>query len=109
MLEACREIGIPAVSLWAAVPHYLAANPNPTAMLALLSKAQDVLEVDLETTELAAAASEFQTKVDEAMAENEDFTVYVQRLENQSADISSIDPSGSIELISEIENFLKGR
>jgi len=109
MLEACREIGIPAVSLWAAVPHYLAANPNPTAMLALLSKAQEVLEVDLEMTELAAAASEFQAKVDEAMAENEDFTVYVQRLENHSADVSSIDPSDSIELISEIENFLKGR
>lgn len=109
MLEACREIGIPAVSLWAAVPHYLAANPNPTAMLALLAKTQEVLEVDLDTTELAAAASEFQAKVDEAMAENKDFTVYVQRLEKQSADISSIDPSGSIELITEIEDFLKGR
>ena len=29
MLEACREVGIPAISLWAATPHYLAANPNP--------------------------------------------------------------------------------
>ena len=32
MLEACREIGMPAISLWAATPHYLASNPNPKAM-----------------------------------------------------------------------------
>jgi len=109
MLEACREIGIPAVSLWAAAPHYLAANPNPTAMLALLTKAQEVLEFDLDTTELEVAASEFQARVDEAMAENEDFTGYIQRLEEGSAEMSSIDPSSAVALITEIEDFLKER
>ncbi len=109
MLEACREIGIPAVSLWAAVPHYLAANSNPAAMLALLDKVQEVLEVDIDTTELKAATSEFRTKIDEAMAENEDFTGYVQRLEEESAEMSSIDPSGGGSLITEIEDFLKDR
>jgi proteasome assembly chaperone (PAC2) family protein len=109
MLEACREIGMPAISLWAATPHYLAANPNPKAMLALLNTAQEVLNVDLDTTELAVASAEFQTKVDEAMAENEDFIGYVRRLEEESPDISSIDPSNGGELISEIENFLKDR
>jgi proteasome assembly chaperone (PAC2) family protein len=109
MLEACREIGMPAISLWAATPHYLAANPNPKAMLALLNTAQEVLNVDLDTTELAVASTEFQTKVDEAMAENEDFIGYVRRLEEESPDISSIDPSNGGELISEIENFLKDR
>jgi len=109
MLEACREIGIPAVSLWAAAPHYLAANPNPMAMLALLTKAQEVLEFDLDTTELEVAASEFQARVDEAMAENEDFTGYIQRLEEGSAEMSSIDPSSAVALITEIEDFLKER
>jgi len=109
MLEACREIGMPAISLWAATPHYLAANPNPKAMLALLETAQEVLDLDLDTTELEVASAEFQTKVDEAMAENEDFVGYVRRLEEESPDISSIDPSNGGELISEIENFLKDR
>jgi proteasome assembly chaperone (PAC2) family protein len=109
MLEACREIGMPAISLWAATPHYLAANPNPKAMLALLKTAQEVLDLDLDTTELKVASAEFQTKVDEAMAENEDFVGYVRRLEEESPDISSIDASNSGELISEIEDFLKDR
>jgi len=109
MLEACREIGMPAISLWAATPHYLAANPNPKAMLALLNTAQEVLDLDLDTTELEVASAEFQTKVDEAMAENEDFVGYVRRLEEESPDISSIDPSNGGELISEIEDFLKDR
>ena len=37
MMEACREVGLPTLSLWAATPHYLAANPNPKAMLVRLT------------------------------------------------------------------------
>ncbi len=109
MLEACREIGIPALSLWAAAPHYLAANPNPTVMLALLTKVREVLDIEVDTAELETAAAEFRAKVDEAMAENEDFVGYIQRLEEQTAEMSSIDPSGTIELITEIEDFLRKR
>ena len=109
MLEACREIGMPAVSLWGAAPHYLAANPNPKVMLALLSTAREVLDVEIDTTELEVAVEEFQAKVDEAMAENEDFTGYVQRLEAQSPDMSSIDPRTGGALIDEIEDFLRDR
>jgi len=109
MLEACREVGIPAVSLWAAAPHYLAANPNPKAMFALLSKTQDVLRVDLDLTELEVAAEEFETRVDEAMADNEDFVGYVQRLEEESPEMRSFDPDDTGELINEIEDFLKDR
>ena len=43
MLEAFREVGMPALSLWAATPHYLAANPNPKAMLALVEQAASIL------------------------------------------------------------------
>lgn len=109
MLEACREVGIPAVSLWAATPHYLAANPNPKAMLALLTKAQDVLRVDLDLTELEVAAAEFEQRVDEAMAENQEFVGYVQRLEDESPEMRSFDPDDTGELITEIEDFLRDR
>ncbi len=107
MLEACREIGIPAVSLWAGVPRYLAANSNPKAMLALLNVAQDVLDIEFDTSELEAATSEFETKIDEAMAENEEFSDYIQRLEENSAEMYSIDPTRGGKLINEIEDFLE--
>jgi proteasome assembly chaperone (PAC2) family protein len=108
MLEACREIGIPAVSLWAATPHYLAANPSPKAMLALLVKAQEVLDVSVDTTELEMASKEFERRIDEAMADNAEFTGYVERLEKE-ADGRPIDPGEGTELISEIEDFLRER
>ncbi|MEX2418960.1 MAG: PAC2 family protein, partial [Acidimicrobiia bacterium] len=109
MLEACREIGIPAVSVWAAIPHYLAANPNPKAMLALLSKASEVMDIPFDTSELEAVSSDFEEKVDEAMAENTEFVDYVNRLEGQDEDTAPIDPTRSDHLISEIEDFLKER
>lgn len=109
MLEACREVGIPAVSLWAATPHYLAANPNPKAMLALLHKSCDVLRVDIDTTELEVAAGEFEERVDQAMADNQDFVDYVKRLEEEAPEMGSLDPTETGELITEIEDFLRDR
>lgn len=110
-LEACREVGVPALSLWAAVPHYLAANPNPRAMLALLDKAGDVLRLRFDTAELAKVADEFQERVDAAMAENESFQAYVRRLEAEARPQArpTLDPRGGDRLISEIEDFLRGR
>ncbi len=108
MLEACREVGIPALSLWAATPHYLAANPNPKAMLALLATARRVLEVDFDLTEMERMAAEFDGRVDEAMADNEEFVGYVRRLEEEGGD-TVIDPSRSAQMITEIEEFLRGR
>lgn len=109
MLEACREVGIPAISLWAATPHYLAANPNPKAMFELLRTARRILEVDLDLEELESMATDFETRVDEAMAENEEFVGYVRRLERDGDAASMIDPTRSAQMITEIEDFLKGR
>ncbi len=111
MLEACREVGMPAMSLWAATPHYLAANPNPKAMLALLTKASSVLDIEVDTAELAKVADEFEGRVNEAMAENDEFVSYVSRLESESdaAMGADIDPGDSARLISEIESFLRQR
>jgi len=109
MLEACREAGIPALSMWAAIPHYLASNPNPKAMLALLDRASEVLDVPIDTSELQAVAAEFEQRVDEAMADNADFVGYVRRLEDQGGADTPIDPGNSAQMISEIEDFLKER
>ena len=109
MLEACREVGIPAVSLWAATPHYLAANPNPKAMLALLAKTGEVTGVAVDASELAAAAAEFESRVDTALERNEEFAGYVERLETGSV-IEPIDSPGAANLlVSEIEDFLRDR
>ena len=38
LLDACHEAGIPSVSLWAAVPHYVQLTPSPRAAKALCDR-----------------------------------------------------------------------
>ena len=108
MQEACREVGLPAMSLWGAVPHYLAANPNPGAMLALLNQAAEILRLAVDTTELETVAKEFSERVDAAVAASDEFAEYILNLEeNNAADATGLDPRRSVELVNEIEDFLR--
>jgi len=102
--EACREAGIPATSIWAATPHYLAANPNPMAMRALLLQAGQIVGFDGDSAELRQLEDDFIVRVDEAVAESEDLAEYVQEISDHRR---SIDPGRSEDLVDEIERFLK--
>ena len=107
--EACREVGLPTLSLWAATPHYLAANPNPKAMLALLDRAADILGLQVERAELERVTGEFLERVDAAVRASDDFAGYVAGLE-EGDDVESpgrLDPSMTNELVDEIEDFLR--
>ena len=102
--EACKEVGIPATSIWAATPHYLAANPNPMAMRALLSKAGELVGFDGDSAELRDMEAEFIIQVDEAVAESDDLAEYVREV---AEDGRQMDPGRTGELVDEIERFLK--
>lgn len=103
---SCAEAGMKAVSLWAATPHYLAANENPKAMLALLSKAVLIAGISIEATELAVEAGEFDSRVNQAMDTSDDLSTYVHRLEEGSGE--AVYPAVADQLVDEIEQFLKG-
>jgi proteasome assembly chaperone (PAC2) family protein len=107
LLEAFRDAGLPAISLWAAVPHYLAANPNPKAMLALVSKASDILGFQLDTSELRTVAEEFESRIEAAMQESEDFAQYVRGLESAPSNLEQVDPEAGRRLVQEVEDFLR--
>ncbi len=109
--EACKEVGLPAVSLWAATPHYLAANPNPKAMLALLRHCSDVLRMRIDTAELETVVDEFSRRVERAIESSSDFASYVEDLEQQDADddLDDMDVAGTNDLVNEIEDFLRKR
>ncbi len=106
--EACREEGLPAVSLWAATPHYLAANPYPKAMLALTKKAGEVLGLRFDTSELDAVVREYLERVAAAVAASDEFSTYIAELEEAADEgAEQIDPSQTNELVNEIETFLR--
>ncbi len=84
--DACRRRGLTSASLWAAVPHYVAAVPNPKAALALLRRLEGFTGVAIEASELEDAVSRFETQVDRAVAANPEIEDLVRRLESERAE-----------------------
>lgn len=106
--EAARRVGIATVSLWGAAPHYLPSGTNPKVALSLLDTLGELLEVPIDTGDMATAASIWEKQVREAVEEDENLVAYVRRLEEAVTDGPSLDqiPSGD-QLAEELERFLQ--
>jgi predicted ATP-grasp superfamily ATP-dependent carboligase len=109
---ACADAGLPAASLWAAVPHYVAAAANPKAALALLRKVEGLIGVSVDVTELEAAAADYERQVGLAVQSDPDIQAFVERLEQaaESDDevVAEDVPSGDM-LAREFQRFLRQR
>ncbi len=111
--SACAQAGVPSVSLWASVPHYVAAAPNPKAALALLRKLESLVGVSVDASSLERAAVDYERQVGLAVQSDPDIQAFVDRLE-QSAEseeepLSSDElPSGDL-LAREFQRFLRQR
>ena len=68
--DACARRGIPSASLWAAVPHYVAAVPNPKAALALLRRLEGLIGVAVEASALEEESESFEDQVSNAVSAN---------------------------------------
>lgn len=108
--HAARERGFKAASLWAAVPHYAAAVPNPKAALALLRKLEGLTGVPFDSSELDQASSAFEQQVSEAVEANPEIKELVERLEaeqDEAPELGSEDvPSGDA-IAKEFQDFLR--
>jgi proteasome assembly chaperone (PAC2) family protein len=109
--DACRRHGMTSASLWAAVPHYVAAVPNPKAALALLRRLEGLTGVAVEASELEEASERFTEQVDEAVGANPEIEELVRNLEaSQEEDyqITQEMPSGD-DIANEFQRFLRQR
>jgi predicted ATP-grasp superfamily ATP-dependent carboligase len=104
--------GIPSASLWASVPHYVAAAPNPKAALALLRKLEGIVGVAVDGSELETAAADYERQVGLAVQSDPDVQAFVERLEqiaHEERDGETQDiPSGD-RLAREFQRFLRQR
>jgi proteasome assembly chaperone (PAC2) family protein len=109
--DACHRAGIPSASLWAAVPHYIAASPNPKASLALIRKLEGLVGVVVDAGELESATAEYERQVNAAIQHDPDIQAFVEKLEaaaNEDLPDQFDLPSGdSIER--DLQRFLKQR
>jgi proteasome assembly chaperone (PAC2) family protein len=102
--DAFRQEGLPSASLWAAVPTYVPNAPSPKAALALAARLATLLEIDVPADELSVAAAEYEHRIDEVLADDEDSADYVTQLE-QAFDEQELDRSA--DLVAEVERFLR--
>ncbi|HJQ00642.1 MAG TPA: PAC2 family protein [Jatrophihabitans sp.] len=106
--EACVLAGIPAISFWAAVPHYVAQPPNPKATIALLHRVEEVLDIAVPLGELPAQADDWQKLVNEMADEDEDVRDYIRNLEERDDDGEMREASGDA-IAKEFERYLRRR
>ncbi|GAA3714535.1 MULTISPECIES: PAC2 family protein [Gordonia] len=107
------QAGLPAVSFWAAVPHYVSTPPNPKATVALLNRVEEVLDVEVPLATLPEQAEEWERAVTEMTEDDEEIADYVRGLEERGdAEIDADDVMAKIDgdaLAAEFERYLKRR
>jgi proteasome assembly chaperone (PAC2) family protein len=109
---ACQDAGLPSASLWAAVPHYIAATPNPKAALALVRKLEGLVGVAVDAGELETASADYERQVNVAVQSDPDVQAFVERLEQaaveEAEDAPTALPSGDT-IARDLQRFLRQR
>ncbi len=108
---ACAEAGLPSASLWASVPHYVAAAPNPKAALALVRRLEGLVGVNIDASDLETAAGDYERQVSLAVQSDPEVQAFVERLEQaaeeQATPLGPTDlPSGDV-IASDFQRFLR--
>jgi proteasome assembly chaperone (PAC2) family protein len=106
--HTCVGAGIPALSFWAGVPHYVSQPPNPKATIALLHSIEEVLDLPVPLGELPQQADDWQKLVDEMAAEDDEVTEYIRNLEERDDEGEMRETSGDA-IAREFERYLRRR
>jgi len=111
--NACMDAGMPAASLWAAVPHYVAVAPNPKGALALVRRLERLVGGTVDAMELETAAADYDRQVSRAVELDPEVQAFVERLERAADEETGRPdpgelPSGDV-LAREFQRFLRQR
>jgi len=109
--DLCRQGGIDSASLWAAVPHYVAAVPNPKAALALLRRLEGLTGIAVEAAELEEETADYEEQIGRAVAANPEIEELVSRIEAEQSEL--LDEEGDLPsadtLAQDFQRFLRQR
>lgn len=112
----CQRVGVPAIGVWARVPHYLAASSYPAAAAALVDGLAKVADLTLSSTELHSEAAGAKLRIDALVEESEEHRLLVRTLEAQydaevrdepTPSLGATDPDALEQGLSDIEAFLR--
>jgi len=105
--EAIRS-GMQGLSIWAAVPHYVAHPPSPKATVALLARIEELLGEAIPLGDLPEDARAWQRGVDELAAEDAEIAEYVSQLE-EAKDTADLPEATGEAIAREFERYLRRR
>ena len=106
--DACTTGGLPAVSLWAAVPHYVAQPPSPKATLSLLRGVEDILDAPMPLGDLPDESRAWERGVDELAEQDSEVADYVRALE-EAKDATDLPEASGDAIAREFERYLRRR
>jgi proteasome assembly chaperone (PAC2) family protein len=118
---AYREAGLRTGTIWANVPHYVSASPNPPASLALLKSLMAMLEMEIPLGRMVRASAAFDQQLNEATSRNTEVSDYVrsleERIDNEGEDAFDYDDDDEGDedgelpepgtIVQDIEDFLR--
>jgi proteasome assembly chaperone (PAC2) family protein len=97
LLKGFERAGVPALSLWAMVPHYVSGMPYPAASVGLLGQLGRLGGLTIDVTELQTAAEVTRTRIDGLIAQNPEHIAMVEGLERQfEAELAGNGPSSDV-------------
>ncbi len=113
-----REKEVQTGSIWANVPHYVSASPNPPATLALLKSLSAMMALEVPLGRMVRASAAFDAQLNEATSRNTEVSDYVKSLEERiDSEGSAVDDDFEIveeelpateSIVQDIEDFLRG-
>ncbi|MFN8076473.1 MAG: PAC2 family protein [Kineosporiaceae bacterium] len=106
--EAAARSGLPGMSLWAAVPHYVGQSPSPKATLALLRRVEELLDVTVPLGDLPEDSRAWERGVDELAEEDSEIGEYVRQLE-EAKDTADLPEATGEAIAREFERYLRRR
>ena len=104
--DTLDRAGVPVISLRVSVPYYLPDSPNPKATRSLLRRFEQVSGIDTAHADLDGPAAEWQSRVEQAVAGDDEVSAHVRRLESQVDQSEDLMPRGD-DLAAELEAFLR--
>ena len=81
--NALEEEGIEVLALWAGLPHYISAAPNPRGALALLRKISQFLDTPFELQRLKEESLRFEEEISKIVAGDNELSEYVKELKRR--------------------------
>lgn len=106
--ESLMMSGVPGLSLWAAVPHYVSQPPSPKATMSLLDSLDDLTELNISLGDLPQRADAWLAQVVNLVESDEEMADYVRRLE-QEGDQSQLPIASGESIAKEFERYLRRR